>query len=616
MKSFEKMDLQPVLLKSITEMGFEKPTPIQEKVIPFLLKVPNDLVALAQTGTGKTAAFGLPIIQHTDLSYVGTQALILSPTRELCLQISGELRNFAKYIPNLHIVSVYGGSDMSRQITALKKGAHIIVATPGRMNDLLNKQRKIDLSHLQFAVLDEADEMLNMGFKEDLDAILDKTSDTKVTLLFSATMPSNVQQISKTYMDNPHEITVGTRNAGIETVDHVCYAVRSHDRYLALKRIVDYHPEIYGIIFCRTRAETKDVAAKLIQDGYNADALHGELSQSQRETVMHKFRIKNLQILVATDVAARGLDVKDITHIINYNLPDEVDLYIHRSGRTGRAGQHGVSVAIVNLREKNKIRMIEARLRRKFEQKQVPTGKEICEKQLLNLVDRMQKIEVDHKEIDKFLPVVAEKLEWLSRDELIKHIVSLEFNRLLDYYKDAKDLNPPEEDRSRRKRFDKEGSRNNDSRRMTERGFTRFRINLGHKDSLNPRDLIGLINRCTHKRYMDIGKIDLMNTFSFFEVDQKYAGDVLAGFRGIEYNQRNVIVEMQEAGAEQQRETTKRPGYESRRDRKQSEHGGSRYNTASKKKRSTFSNDRELYSREGKPAKRQKAKRTKRPTGR
>jgi ATP-dependent RNA helicase DeaD len=319
---------------------------------------------------------------------------------------------------------------------------------------------------------------------------------------------------------------------------------------------------------------------------------------------------------VATDVAARGLDVKDITHIINYNLPDEVDLYIHRSGRTGRAGQHGVSVAIVNLREKNKIRMIEARLRRKFEQKQVPTGKEICEKQLLNLVDRMQKIEVDHKEIDKFLPVVAEKLEWLSRDELIKHIVSLEFNRLLDYYKDAKDLNPPEEDRSRRKRFDKEGSRNNDSRRMTERGFTRFRINLGHKDSLNPRDLIGLINRCTHKRYMDIGKIDLMNTFSFFEVDQKYAGDVLAGFRGIEYNQRNVIVEMQEAGAEQQRETTKRPGYESRRDRKQSEYGGSRYNTASKKKRSTFSNDRELYSREGKPAKRQKAKRTKRPTGR
>jgi ATP-dependent RNA helicase DeaD len=662
MNSFEEMGLAPALLKSITEMGFDNPTPIQEGVVPFLLKTPKDLVGLAQTGTGKTAAFGLPILQKINTKMAKTQALILSPTRELCLQISGEMRNFAKYMSGLNIVSVYGGSDMARQIKAVAKGAHIIVATPGRMNDLLNKQRRIDLSNLRFAVLDEADEMLNMGFKEDLDAILNQTPDSKVTLLFSATMPRAVQTIAKNYLEDPHEVTVGTRNAGVEAVDHVAYAVRSHDRYLALKRIVDYHPDIYGIIFCRTRVETKDVAAKLIQDGYIADALHGELSQPQRETIMHKFRIKNLQILVATDVAARGLDVKDITHIINYNLPDEVDLYIHRSGRTGRAGQRGVSIAIVNLREKHKIRMIESRLRRKFEQKMVPTGKGICEKQLLNLVDKMQKIEVDHKEIDKFLPAVSEKLEWLSREELIKHFVSLEFNRLLDYYKDAKDLNAPDEERRPRSRPERESSSRKEGRRGAERlqrkenprdaeerpprkegrrgaeaGYSRFQINLGYKDSLTPRDLIGLINRCSHNRHMDIGKIELMNSSSWFEVDQKYTTDVLAGFAGIEYNKRNVLVEMDDGQAKQETDkpgrhtggsetsptSAKRPirkeyktpsssGIHRRKDRKPLKPGEFGFNKTAKKKPPAYSDDRSgSYQEDRPPAKRKKINRTK-----
>lgn len=623
MNSFEKMGLSTELLNAIKEMGFEKPTPIQEKVIPFLLKTPNDLVALAQTGTGKTAAFGLPILHYIDIQNTGTQALILSPTRELCLQISEELKNFARYMKRLNIVSVYGGADMSRQIKALQRGAQIIVATPGRMNDLLNKQRRIDLSGLQVVVLDEADEMLNMGFKEDLDAILDRTPDTKVTLLFSATMPQDVQRIASNYMEQPQEITVGTRNAGVEAVDHVCYSVRSHDRYNALKRIVDYHPEIYGIIFCRTRVETKEVAAKLIQDGYNADALHGELSQPQRETVMHKFRIKNLQMLVATDVAARGLDVKDITHIINYNLPDENDVYTHRSGRTGRAGQRGVSIAIVNLREKHKIRMIESRLKRKFEQKRVPTGTEICEKQLFNLVDKMEKIEINHKEIDKFLPAVSEKLAWLSRDELIKHFVSLEFNRLLDYYKDAKDLNPPEEDRGRRSRSDRGDNKRGDNKRSegrkpTEAGFTRFHINLGYKDSLTPRDLIGLINRCTHKRHMEIGKIELMNSSSFFEVDQKYALDVAAGFVGVEYNRRNVIVEMEEGARGEKRETKdeKRETKSGRRSSGSSHRGGSRYSGAGKRSRYADDRDDGFYRKGKKSSRRSKPAGSKRNSGR
>ncbi|MBD3306384.1 DEAD/DEAH box helicase [candidate division KSB3 bacterium] len=548
MTTFENLGLQTGVLQSIQELGFESPMPIQTEVIPLLLETEGDLIGLAQTGTGKTAAFGLPLVQHADPGNPNPQALILAPTRELCLQIAGDLKQFATYLPGLHVVAIYGGADIDRQIKALKKGAQILVATPGRMNDLLNKRKKIDLADVRTVVLDEADEMLNMGFKEELDAILEQTPDSKRTLLFSATMPPEVLDISKHYMHAPREVAIGPRNAGAEHVEHFCYTVRSKDRYLALKRIVDYHPDMYGIIFCRTRQETKDVAEKLMQDGYNADALHGDLSQAQRETIMHKFRIKHLQMLVATDVAARGLDVKDISHIINYNLPDENDAYTHRSGRTGRAGQSGVSIAIVNLREKHKIKQIEAKLKKKFTWKAVPGGEEICEKQLLNLAEKMEKIEVDHKAIDKFLPAVHEKLEWLSREELIKHFVSLEFNRFLDYYKDAEDLNAPERERatSRKKSRRKEstGKRSNNGNRGPEAGFTRFFINLGHKDSLTPGDLIGFINRCTRKRNIDIGRIDIMKNFSFFEVDQRYTRVILSGFQGVEYNRRDVTVQI------------------------------------------------------------------------
>ena len=415
MATFEEIGIGSELIKGINGLDFENPMPIQEKVIPVLLREKVNIIALAQTGTGKTAAFGLPLIQLTNLEYRRTQVLILSPTRELCLQIVNDLKNYAKYIPGLNIVAVYGGADIDKQVRALKKGAHIIVATPGRMDDLLNRRKKIDISAIETVVLDEADEMLSMGFKDELDAILEKTPETKNTLLFSATMPPEVKRISKNYMTDPLEISVGERNTGAEHVDHICYQVHEKNRYLALKRIVDYNPNIYGIIFCRTREETKQVAKKLMYDGYNADALHGELSQAQRESVMQKFRNKNLRLLTATDVAARGLDVKDLTHIINYNLPDESLIYIHRSGRTGRAGHKGISIVISNLREKLKISRIERLLKKKSDVQPVPTGRAICEKQLLNIVDRLEKIEVDHDEIDSFLPAVNEKLECLSQ---------------------------------------------------------------------------------------------------------------------------------------------------------------------------------------------------------
>jgi ATP-dependent RNA helicase DeaD len=550
MQKFEELGLSPQVIHAIQDMGFENPMPIQSEVIPVLLGAHDDLIALAQTGTGKTAAFGLPLVQRSEPTLLKPQALILAPTRELCLQIARDLKSFSRYLPNINVVAVYGGADMSRQIRALKKGAHIIAATPGRMNDLLNKQKKIDLSALHTVVLDEADEMLNMGFKEELDAILEQTPPEKKTLLFSATMPREVQQISKNYMHEPREITVGARNAGAENVEHLCYAVHSKDRYLALKRLVDSHPDIYGIVFCRTRQETKDVAEKLIHDGYNADALHGDLSQAQRESVMQKFRIKHLQILVATDVAARGLDVKDLTHIINYNLPDDDAVYTHRSGRTGRAGQTGVSIAIVNLREKFKIKRIEKKIKKQFTWKSVPRGRDICEKQLLSLVDKLETIEVDHKEIDPFLPAVYGKLEWLSREELIKHFVSLEFNRFLDYYRDAEDLDEPVEPKGRKKeKKPRGGSGKRSSSKIVEQGFARFHINLGHKDSIRPRDLIGLINRCTRKRNIEIGRIELQKSFALFDADKEYTHNILSGFRDVEYNGRRVMVKLaQESG--------------------------------------------------------------------
>lgn len=541
MSSFEELGIAGDLLRGIEDLGFAEAMPIQEKAIPLILNTQDDLIGLAQTGTGKTAAFGLPMVQMADARDKSTQALILAPTRELCLQISGNMTSFAKYLPQLNIVTVYGGADMDRQIKALKRGAQIIVATPGRMNDLLNKRGKIDLSSLKMVVLDEADEMLNMGFKEELDAILDRTPTDRRTLLFSATMPTEVERLSRAYMKKPQTVTIGTRNAGGEKIEHVCYSVHSKDRYLALKRIVDFNPNIYGIVFCRTRAETKEVAEKLIKDGYNAEPLHGELSQPQRESIMQKFRARTVQLLIATDVAARGLDVKDITHIISYNLPDDNDIYTHRSGRTGRAGQAGVSIVIVNMRETYRIKQLQAKLRKTFEHKRVPGGQEICERQLLHMIDRMEKIEINHKEIDKFLPVATEKLAWLSRDELIKHFVSLEFNQLLDYYKDTRDLNQPEDKTMQRKRFQKEGPEFRSDQHTVERGFARFHINLGYKDSFSPRDLIGLINRCTRQR-IEVGRINVLKTFSIFEVAQNAGATILSGFKGIEFNRRPVEV--------------------------------------------------------------------------
>ena len=552
MIKFSELGISKELLRGIEELGFETPMPIQEKIIPQLLTSDRDFIGLAQTGTGKTAAFGLPLVQLVDTKLKYTQSLILSPTRELCVQIAKDLKNYAKYVPGINIVPIYGGADITRQISALKRGAHIIVATPGRMNDLLNRRGKINLDYLSKLVLDEADEMLNMGFKEELDAIIEHTSDKKQTLLFSATMPREVLQISRNYMNDPIEITVGNRNESTNNVTHVCYRVRESDRYAAIKRIVDFHPEIYGIIFCRTRIETKKVADNLIKDGYNAEALHGDLSQTQRDFVMNKFRIKNLQLLVATDVAARGLDITDLTHVLNYNLPDEPTIYTHRSGRTGRAGKKGFSMVLINMREKGRLAQIERKINKKFEIKEIPSGNDICRKQLLDLIDRMQKIEINHKEIDEFLPEVYEKLEWLDRNELIKRFVSLEFNRFLNYYKDATDLKNPKDRKDGRDDRDNDRSRNSRSRsrrdpRVAEIGFNRYFINLGLKDSLTPRDLIGLINRATHKRNLNIGKINILKSFSFFEVEKSENDLILGSFNDIEFNKRKVAVQLAES---------------------------------------------------------------------
>lgn len=561
MTTFADLGINDTLISGIQELGFETPMPIQQEVIPTLLKNDSDIIGLAQTGTGKTAAFGLPILQTIDTEKKITQALVLAPTRELCIQIANDLKKYGKYIPKLNIATVYGGADMDRQIRDIKKGAQIIVATPGRMNDLLNHRKVIDISQIHTVVLDEADEMLSMGFQEELDAILEQTPDTKNTLLFSATMPREVMRLSKKYLFEPQEISVGERNTGSENVTHICYTVHEKDRYLALKRIVDFNPEIYGIIFCRTREETKTVAKKLIQDGYNVDALHGDLSQAQREAVMEKFRIKHLHLLTATDVAARGLDVKDLSHIINYNLPDEPVIYVHRSGRTGRAGKEGVSIAITNLREKRKLLEIQDILKKKFEYKAVPEGKHICEMQLFHLIDRMENIELDHEEIDPFLPRVYEKLAELDKEELIKRFVALEFNRFLEYYKNADDIHTPNKadrrnerklrerkpsrkERETKGRSPRERQQRTNRKQFPETGFTRFYINLGEKDKVSPSEIIGLINRSTRKRDIEVGRIDILRKFSFFEVDENYTFEILKHMNQANFNKKEIIVEV------------------------------------------------------------------------
>ena len=529
MTKFTDLGIEKDILKGISELGFEESMPVQEKVIPVLLESNSDIVALAQTGTGKTAAFGLPIVQQINISDKHPQALILSPTRELCVQIAKDLTAYSKYVDGLKVLPVYGGSSIDTQIRGLRMGAHVIVATPGRMLDLL-RRKKADISNVHTVVLDESDEMLNMGFRDDLNDILESVPNEHRTLLFSATMPKEVAAISRKYMSSPVEITIGTKNAGAENVEHAYYLVQARDRYKALKRIADMTPNIYAIIFCRTRMETKEVAERLMQDGYNADALHGDLSQPQRDHVMNRFRKGGLQMLVATDVAARGLDVNDLTHVINYNLPDDIEVYTHRSGRTGRAGKSGISLAIVHLREKYRIREIEKNINRKFEKLLIPTGKEVCKKQLFHLIDKIEKVEVDHDQIEEFLPEIFKKLEWVDKEDLIKRFVSLEFNRFLDYYKNAQDLNVSDEKDAGGRDRDRGGRRGS-----VDKNFKRLFINVGKNHGLSPQRLMGIVNEATKEKNIQIGRIDVMKSFSFFEIDKQYTDKVLNGLNGFTF---------------------------------------------------------------------------------
>ncbi len=522
-------------------MGYESPMPVQEEVIPFLLGEDNDVIALAQTGTGKTAAFGLPILQKIDVSNYQPQALVLCPTRELCLQIADDLCEYSKYIDNLKVLPVYGGSSIDSQIRMLKKGVHIVVATPGRLLDLMNR-KTVNLNNIGNVILDEADEMLNMGFTDSINAILAEVPETRNMLLFSATMPQGIASITRKYMKNPKEIIIGKKNEGNKNIRHIYYMVQAKDKYLALKRIADYYPNIYGIIFCRTRKETQEIADKLIQDGYNADSLHGELSQAQRDYVMQKFRIKNLQLLVATDVAARGLDVEDLTHVINYGLPDEVESYTHRSGRTGRAGKTGISISICHVKEKGKIREIEHIINKTFEKGVMPSGKAICEKQLFNLVDKIEKVQVNEEEIESLMPAIFRKLEWLEKEDILKRIISLEFNRMIDYYKDADELQVVDEKASRREERGSRGDSNGRRGSNAEDGFTRFFLNFGKQDGLYPNQLIDLINKCV-PGHIRVGKIDLRDSFSFFEVEENEAKRVMNSMNGFEIDGRRISVE-------------------------------------------------------------------------
>ena len=547
MKTFEELGVSPEIRKAIEEMGYENPMPVQEEVIPYLLGEGNDVVALAQTGTGKTAAFGLPLIQKINVKNRVPQALILCPTRELCLQIAGDLNDYSKYIDGLKVLPVYGGSSIESQIRMLKSGVHIIVATPGRLIDLM--ERKVaKLDTIGNVVMDEADEMLNMGFTDSINSILEKVPEDRNTLMFSATMSPEISRISKQYLRNAKEITIGTKNEGSKNVNHIAYVVHAKDKYAALKRIADYYPQIYGIIFCRTRKETQEIADKLIQDGYNADSLHGELSQAQRDLVMQKFRQRHLQLLVATDVAARGLDVNDLTHVINYGLPDDTESYTHRSGRTGRAGKTGISIAIINLRERGKMREIERIINKKFIVGEMPTGKQICEQQLIKLIDDIEKVKVNEEEIESFLPGIYRKLECLSKEDLIKRVVSMEFNRFLEYYSNAPEIETPTVTDRRGEREPRERKEHGSSREKTERkaekGYTRLFLNLGKTDGFYANQIIELINRNMKKQRTTIGRIDLMQNFSFFEVAEKQANDVISALNKVNLNGRKVVVEV------------------------------------------------------------------------
>lgn len=537
MKTFEELGIAPELLKAITELGFEHPMPIQEMVIPHLINEDGDVVGLAQTGTGKTAAFGLPVLQRINPDSEKAQALIIAPTRELCLQIAGDLADFSKYQDKIKILPVYGGSSIESQIRALRKGVQVIVATPGRLIDLI-KRGEVKLDDVHTVILDEADEMLNMGFLDDINEILSHVPEERKMLMFSATMPKEIANIAKRFMKDPVEFVAGNKNEGAKNVKHIYYMVKAHDKYLALKRIADNNPDIYGIIFCRTRKETQEIADKLINDGYNADCLHGDLSQQQRDLSMKKFRDHVTQLLVATDVAARGLDVDDLTHVINYGLPDDVAVYTHRSGRTGRANKTGVSVAIIHSREKRKLKEIEKIIGKDFEYRKVPTPEHIIEKQLYNLADRLERVQVNEEEISKYIPGVRKKLEWLSEEDLLKRVLSLEFNRLLAYYQHMPDidLNEAEKGGKREKKGKAErGEKGDKDRRTAPQGMERMMVNIGKAQGFFPGNLMELVNRSVNGPKPEIGRIDLLPDYTLFDVRKEDAHRILDSLRHAEF---------------------------------------------------------------------------------
>ena len=528
MSKFKEIGVAKDLCKGINEMGFINPTEVQEQSIPFLLHENRDLISLAQTGTGKTAAFGLPVIQKTELKNKYVQSIILCPTRELCIQICKDLETYSKYVSGIKILAVYGGTNIDTQIKSLNKGVHIVVGTPGRTKDLI-KRKVLKLELVDKVVLDEADEMLSMGFKDDLDFILERTRADRQTMLFSATISKEVKSISKRYMSDAKEISVSKINSGAKNIEHHIYNVSSRNKYEALKRIADFNPNIYGIVFCRTKRHTKDIANKFMAEGYNADAIHGDLSQNQRDEVMQRFRNKSLQILIATDVAARGLDVDDITHVINYSLPDDPEVYIHRSGRTARAGKSGISIAISNESERRKIKSIEKKGGIKFVNKDVPTGVEICSNQLYKMIDKIENVEVDEKQIKPFLKDIYQKLEWLDRDELIKRFVSVEFNRFLNYYKEANKLQSKRSKKSEKKRGNK-------------KSMTGFSINIGRKHRATPIDIISIINRALKSNDIEIGKIELNRYQSFFEIDKDFADELTSNIKKIDFRGNDIVL--------------------------------------------------------------------------
>ncbi len=555
--NFLDLGLSNELLNAVAELGFEKPTPVQARIIPVLLVENKDIVCLAQTGTGKTAAFGLPVLEYLDTNNPETQVLILSPTRELCRQITQDLENYSKYQKGVKIVSLYGGASIVTQMRQLRSGAHIIVATPGRLLDII-KRKEADISHINTLVLDEADEMLDMGFKDDLDAILASAPEERRSLLFSATLPKEVEAIARTYMKDPEIVTVGTRNAGSENVEHYYYMIREEDRYEALKRIADFNPDIYGIVFCKTREETQKVADALQRDGYDADALHGDLSQAQRDYVMGKFKRKALHLLVATDVAARGIDVTGLSHVINYNLPQEIELYTHRSGRTGRADRKGISIAIINQREKGKLRRIEQVIKKQFTRLPIPSAREICEKQLLHLINGINSVEV-RKDIYNFLPLINEQWDGISKEELIEKMLSYEFNRFFDYYRKAKDINIQDKQDNKKSGIKKDedtgqdlGRSRRESRKQKEKnfeigkcedGFNWVRVNLGYKHNVTPRLIIDIMKECGANK-KDVGRIEITNECLFAAVKSNIAGYIASEIDGATYRRHKLRAEI------------------------------------------------------------------------